>query len=125
MGYDTSFIGRLTFNRELTIQEKNWYEAIFADEVEGARLLGGRYSKYCQWEITKDGMGLHAEGEKFYEYIEWMKVVLDMVLAPWGIVANGEIEWDGEEQGDAGLIVVEDNLVKVKRKKLVWAEDNE
>lgn len=124
MGYQTDFIGRLTFNRELTIQEKNWYEAIFGDQVEGAStLIGDGYSRYCQWEITEDGKGLHAEGEKFYEYIEWMKVVLDMVLAPWGIVANGEIVWEGEEQGDTGLIVVEDNLVKIKRKKLVWAED--
>jgi hypothetical protein len=123
MGYTTSFNGRLKFNRELTVSELRYYEKFIEDGFDDSQKLIGDYGGYCQWEITKDGKGLEWDGgEKFYGYIAWLKFVLDCILGPWGVVANGELEWDGEEQGDVGLIKVEDNLVKIKRKKLVWLE---
>lgn len=50
--------------------------------------------------------------EKFYDYVEWMKYIIDNFLKPWGYVANGEIEWRGEEWDDTGVIIIENNEVR-------------
>lgn len=67
----------------------------------------------CDWQITEDGQGIEWSGmEKFYGYTEWMKYLIDRFLAPWGYVANGRIEWQGDEVGDFGILVVENNQVQ-------------
>jgi hypothetical protein len=77
---------------------------------------------WCQWTI-QDG-GDHGEedgvdvlawdgGEKFYEYIAWLKYYINKFFEPWGIKLNGEVDWEGEDSEDFGKIVVVDNVVKV------------
>jgi len=55
------------------------------------------------------------EGEKFYEYIPWIKYLIDNLLKPWGYVLNGTVEWEGEDNSDVGKIIVKDNVVTVKK----------
>ena len=53
--------------------------------------------------------------EKFYNYVEWMKYIIDRIITPRGGVANGTIKWRGDDCYDIGSIVLhEDNTVKVE-----------
>lgn len=78
----------------------------------------GQPGLWCQWVPTEDGMGLEWDGgEKFYNFVEWMQYIIDHFLKPWGITVNGEIQWQGEEMGDRGLLIVTNNVVKTKNLK--------
>lgn len=67
------------------------------------------------WIPTKDGKFLEwDQGEKFYNYIEWLQYLIKKILIPRGYILNGEVTWEGEESGDLGKIIVKDNVVSVK-----------
>lgn len=76
---------------------------------------------WCQWRPSEDGREIVWDGgEKFYNYVEWIDYLIENFLEPWGIKVNGEVEWQGEERDDRGLIVVKDNVVTTKRAKVTW-----
>jgi len=63
------------------------------------------------------------EGEKFYHYSDWLVYLIHKILAPNGYVLNGVVTWQGEETGDVGEIIVENNRVfeqpwKVNREEI-------
>jgi hypothetical protein len=67
---------------------------------------------WCQWTPSDDRMGIEWDGgEKFYNYTEWLVYLIHKILAPNGYVLNGSVKWQGEEVGDVGKIIVEDNRV--------------
>jgi len=69
---------------------------------------------WCQWEIQEDHKTIQWDGgEKFYNYIEWMQYLIEIILKPKGYVVNGEIQWQGEEPEDKGIIRVENNTVRI------------
>jgi hypothetical protein len=69
---------------------------------------------WLQWVLNEDGTQLEWDGgEKFYNYVEWLKYLIDDFFQPWGIKLNGEVEWVGEDCSDFGKIVVTDNKVNV------------
>lgn len=72
----------------------------------------GQPGLWCQWTLTPDGTELQWDGgEKFYNYTEWLEYLIKHFFQPWGIVLNGEIEWQGEDRNDMGKIVVDNNNV--------------
>ena len=68
---------------------------------------------WCQWIIENNQL-IWDEGEKFYDYIEWLKYMIENFFEPSGYKLNGEVEWQGEDYDDFGIIEVEDNIVYVK-----------
>ena len=77
----------------------------------------GQPGLWCNWEPIKDGTAIEWSGtEKFYNYVEWMQYLIDNFLSRWGYTVNGEVEWEGEEQGDIGKIIVTNNEVTTKIK---------
>lgn len=67
---------------------------------------------WCQWTPSDDNMGIEwDEGEKFYYYSDWLVYLINKILAPNGYVLNGVVTWQGEETGDVGEIIVENNRV--------------
>ena len=40
-----------------------------------------------------------------------MIYLINKILKPAGYIVNGEIEWNGEDFGDRGEIIVKDNKV--------------
>jgi len=81
----------------------------------------GQPGLWCQWVPTDDGESIvWDEGEKFYNYVEWIEYIIENFLKPWGYVLNGEVSWNGEEQGDVGIIVVENNEVRTKQGRIVY-----
>lgn len=76
-------------------------------------------SLWLQWVPTEDGMGIEWDGgEKFYNYEEWLRYLINSFLAPRGYVLNGQIEWSGEESTDMGILQVKDNVLKVLRAEI-------
>jgi hypothetical protein len=69
-------------------------------------------SLWNQWTPTQDGMGIEWDGgEKFNSYTEWLVYLIHKILAPNGYILNGVVQWQGEENGDVGEIIVENNRV--------------
>lgn len=69
---------------------------------------------WLQWVLNDSGTELEWNGgEKFYNYIEWLKYLVVHFFEPWGIKLNGEVEWSGEDRSDVGKIVVKDNVIEI------------
>jgi len=74
----------------------------------------GQPGLWCQWDVSEDGDILEwSGGEKFYNYIEWLRYIIKNFFIPWGIVGEGEILWFGEDRSDMGKITVKNNEVFV------------
>lgn len=73
-------------------------------------------SLWLKWIPTNDRLHLEWDGgEKFYSYVEWLKYLISKILSPRGYKLNGQVVWFGEDRGDMGAIVVEDNKVSMGR----------
>jgi hypothetical protein len=82
----------------------------------------GQPGLWCQWVPNEDGTAIvWDDGEKFYEYTAWLEYLIEHFLEPWGYVLNGEVEWQGEERGDIGLLVVKDNAVEEHYGRISYA----
>ena len=55
---------------------------------------------------------VYDDGEKFYEYVEWLEYLVKNFLDPWSYKLNGEMSWSGEEDDDRGTIYVKENKVE-------------
>jgi hypothetical protein len=70
---------------------------------------------WCKWTPNEDGTAIEWDGrEKFYNYVEWIKYIIDKILSPRGYVLNGEVKWYGEDRDDEGIICIVDNVVTTK-----------
>ena len=73
-----------------------------------------------QWNPNEDGTEIIWDGsEKFYNYIEWIKYLINTFLAPWGYKVNGQVEWRGEDNSDIGVLEVVDNVVTTHEGKTI------
>ncbi len=89
--------------------------------VDGNTPPSSQPGRWCQWVPTDDGTAIEWNGtEKFYDYVEWIEYLIANFLKPWGYVLNGEVEWQGEERDDRGLIVIKKNKVTTKKAKVTW-----
>ena len=68
---------------------------------------------WCQWVIDDNNELVWDEGEKFYNYVDWLEYLIKHFFAPNGYVLNGEVEFQGEEYDDFGTITVTDNAVEI------------
>jgi hypothetical protein len=71
---------------------------------------------WCQWVPTVSGEAIvWDDGEKFYEYVDWIRYLVDHFLTPWGYLVAGIVYWEGEESGDLGRIIIDSpNVVRVE-----------
>lgn len=75
-------------------------------------------SLWCQWIANDGGNSIEWDGgEKFYDYIDWIKYLISNFLKPWGYSINGTVKWRGEGFSDIGKIVIIDNQVQVHNVK--------
>lgn len=72
-------------------------------------------SLWLQWVPNDEGTAIvWDEGEKFYNYIEWIKYLIEKILSPRGYILNGQVRWRGEDFDDIGVITINDNIVSIK-----------
>ncbi len=115
MGYTTQFKGH--FNLDKPLAPEHFYTL---KDLGEHRHEGNAPSYYCQWTPTRNGAGIQWDGgEKFYAYAEWLQLICDKYLTPWGYLLNGKVLWQGEEIGDVGHLVVENNKVTANK----WTGD--
>ena len=82
----------------------------------------GQPGLWCQWVPNEEGTAIEWNGiEKFYEYVPWIKYIIENFLKPWGYVLNGEVTWEGEDQGDMGKIIIKNNVVTTKVAKVTYS----
>jgi hypothetical protein len=78
---------------------------------------------WCQWVLTEDKKHIvWDDGEKFYNYIEWLEYIISSVLIPRKYVLNGIVDWEGEEHNDFGQIKVENNCIFTRLGKMGYGE---
>jgi hypothetical protein len=76
---------------------------------------------WCQWQIQEDRQTIKWDGgEKFYDYVEWIKYLIDRILEPRGYKLNGEVDWYGEDRSDVGRIKIQNNKVLTSKGKITW-----
>lgn len=124
MGYTTDFNGILKLSKQLTVGDKKELQD-FAEERHGGNMnvYDGFPGFWCQWVPTEDGWGIEwDQGEKFYEYVEWLRYIIQHLLQPKGYVLNGEINWSGEDSEDLGKIIVKDNVVTTKEGRVTYED---
>jgi len=149
MGYTTNFTGKFNITPSL-LPEDNTFLNNFASTRRVARNLGPEYGiegefcvedggwadntvinynrppstqpgLYCQWIPTEDGTALVWDGnEKFYNYVEWLRYLIDTILAPRGYILSGDCVWEGESSDDMGKISVDNNVITVKKGRVVY-----
>ncbi len=79
----------------------------------------GQPGLWCHWVISGDGTGLEWDyGEKFYEFELWLEYIQVHFLTPWGSKLNGEIDWQGEEWDDKGILYASDGRIEAVLSKI-------
>ncbi len=72
----------------------------------------GQPGLWCQWAPADDGSTLQwDDGEKFYNYSEWLLYLVEHFLAPWGRMLDGKVHWQGEDAGDRGILYARQNVI--------------
>lgn len=114
MGYTTKFVGAIELGRKLTMAEaKELLEIAKSDDAQ--KFTG--IEAYFQW-VPADTLQhiVWDQNEKFYKYTEQLAWLCKW-LSDRQILANGILDWQGEETGDTGSIVVHANHVQARPKE--------
>ena len=70
---------------------------------------------WCQWVPAGDDNEIEWDGnEKFYNYVEWIKWLIEHFFSKWKIKVNGTVYWYGEDRDDTGRIIITKNVVRVQ-----------
>lgn len=119
MGYTTRFEGELKLNRPLTVREFRDIQDMNDDPKMCEHYTGTPDTipeAYMQWIPNKYGEAIVWDGgEKFYNYIHWLRWLIKHYLKPRDLVLNGELTWRGEEMDDIGTLTVVDNKVTSRK----------
>jgi hypothetical protein len=117
VGYSTDFYGKFKLSRKLSDEE---YKTLvdFSEVRHGNN--HGQDPEYpgfwCQWVPAEDREHLEWDGnEKFYDYVEWLELIIDKFFELWGILLNGDVRWEGEDPDDKGVISVNDSIVTITK----------
>jgi len=163
MGYNTTFDGTVSiepplntdevvylfeFNRTCHVRRKSgpyfveksdlYGQAGHADVEDRNEPPEGQPGFYCDWVASRDGTRIEwAQGETFYDSVEWMQYLIDHFLKPGGLaqghagfenftfdhILNGRILAQGEDADDRWYLIVEDNAVRRVEDADMTAED--
>lgn len=115
MGYTTKFVGEFRLDHPL---DDETYEELAA--MDGPFYEGDGFpSHWNQWIVGDDWQSVKWNGgEKFYGYIDWIRLLNRKFLAPRGYCLGGTVHFQGEEPGDSGRIVATDGNIEV-----FWDDD--
>lgn len=78
-----------------------------ADVIDHNTPPGKQPGLWCHWIPNADGSKMEWDGgEKFYEYVKWLRYIIREFLRPWGINCNGQVLCCGEDPEDVSMIRV-------------------
>lgn len=116
MGYTTEFHGAFEFDRRVDDDMYNFINKFAETRHEELDVPG----YWCQWVINENNQLVWDGNEKFYNYVEWLEHLIEHYFEPNDYILNGEVEYQGEDYGDFGCIVVNDNKVLLKYGERVY-----
>jgi hypothetical protein len=125
MGYTTEFEGAITINPPagFTLTDKvNEFCNQRHDDGGWARRNdpGVMPSIHCDWEVAASGEEIAWNGsEKSYEMERWLPILIEKFFKGKHTL-NGEMRAQGEDPDDRWAIVCTDNVVTVKRGRVVY-----
>lgn len=96
-------------------EEKGDYEYSSGEEEDAAE--GSTVFHYvvpnerCKWGYNKQRCCIEQDGEKPYNYVDWIKVICAF-MNDHGYKLNGRVFWAGDDDDDVGAITVDDNEVR-------------
>lgn len=72
----------------------------------------GQPGLWCDWKYDEYSNIIKWNGsEKFYNYVEWIKYLVEKILKPRGYTLTGSVDWRGEDEDDIGTINIFNNEV--------------
>ena len=107
------FLKNLGIDGEFFIGGDGVYGRVDKSILDNNRPGGSCPELWCQWIIDDNGDLAWDGGEKFYGYVEWLEYLIKCFFEPCGYVLNGEVEFQGEDEDDFGIIKVKENKVDV------------
>lgn len=91
---------------------------LYQENIRRSKECECQPSLWCQWILNDEGTELMwDEGEKFYNYIDWLNYLIKMFFTPWGIKLHGVVEYQGENPSDKGEIFVS-SQAEIRDKKI-------
>lgn len=113
--------GKLCFNGELGVEGEFFIggHGYYGQDIDTSVLdhncpATTQPGLWCHWIIDEEGNLAWDQGEKFYDYVEWLEYLIDNIFEPLGYILNGQIEFQGEDTDDFGTIDVEENIIDVQ-----------
>lgn len=136
MGYSTEFNGDFAITPPLTAAQvaelmelagRRHDEGGYRDLRDGEWRPGlprtDAPGVWCQWIPNREGTALEWDGgEKFYNYVEWLAYLIEHYIAPWGRTLDGEVEWQGDDDDDAGMIRVAANEIETAEREVSYTD---
>jgi len=81
---------------------------------------------WCQWVPAGDSDEIEWDnGEKFYNYVEWIKWLIEHFFSQWKIKLNGTVNWYGEDREDTGRIIIKNNVVRTQSIVITYKDNEE
>jgi hypothetical protein len=71
---------------------------------------------WCNWIYDPSNYRIRWNGtEKFYNYVEWLEYLLNIINIFTECQFSGIILWNGGDKNDCGTIIVKDNQIEIKK----------
>jgi hypothetical protein len=140
MGYTTDFEGFITSVKPLPKKIEELFNGIcstrrIARDIKNYGIEGEFYIRndklgvidknkpprtqpglWCHWIYDPSNYRIRwNDSEKFYNYVEWLEYLLNIINIFTECQFSGVILWCGEDKGDCGAIIVKDNQIEIKK----------
>lgn len=112
---DTTIIGNLSFNQDLTDEQVNLFKNL-ADDFYASSTTLNLYGRPCPWKLTKDNSGLRYSLLNELPYcIDWLKHIITQFVIPSRLTLNGSlaftVTWNDIVINDVAFIIVIDDEI--------------
>lgn len=68
----------------------------------------------CPWVPSDDGYFLTWDNmERPSNYVKWLQYIIDIFFNQWKKKLDGRVKWKGEDPGDFGTIVINENKIEL------------
>jgi hypothetical protein len=108
------------------------YDTYFSGEFKLSQGPNAKVIEYFKedndhWYLNNSDHEWHInpiENTRHCDPPDGLQEIIDDVLIPNGIVINGTVWWNGDDEGDIGKIIVTDNVVKIYYGHIIYKDIN-
>jgi hypothetical protein len=119
MGYSVSWTGPIKLDKPLSKEHAVLMRAYERNNKWPGNVPDRFGSPWC---LANGDDGLEVCADKPGDWKAWLQYTIDVFLKDRGYAVVGSIEWKGEEEGDHGVVTVENGVVKARSKEPSWRD---